>query len=208
MTHRKLLAAVILSTAAFSFAQQVETQGKECDEVPIGGTFSEKVLKFPLGNREFIEGHLQITRPRNDVDGKMCTAEYRIVLKGHGTQKMIFQFNADFDGDPGRLLGLSLVGLSPSRNKFIANLWWGSGDYTAIRPLVVDLRTVKTTFAELGDEIVRQLPSCDYFEVLKGVTDDGQAMVHVPKSIYVDEGCPDQGDWYFDLEKKTVIKKQ
>jgi hypothetical protein len=48
----------------------------------------------------------------------------------------------------------------------------------------------------LEERILKQLPSCDYFEEFNGVTNAGEAIIRVPKSAYVEKGCPSQGSGF------------
>jgi hypothetical protein len=97
-----------------------------------------------------------------------------------------------------------MIGFSPDQSKVAADFWWAGGDYTGHRPVIYDVNTKRVQFGELGEQITGQLPSCDYFQNFTGVTNSGEAVIYVPKSIYVDEGCPDQGDWLFNVANGKV----
>ena len=58
------------------------------------------------------------------------------------------------------------------------------------------------------NRITRDLPSCDYYELIEGVTNDGDAIIHVPQSIYVDEGCPDQGRWLLNMKTNRITRQK
>jgi hypothetical protein len=42
--------------------------------------------------------------------------------------------------------------------------------------------------------------------MIQGVTDAGDVLLYVPRSIYKDAGCPDQGEWLLDMKNDTVSR--
>jgi hypothetical protein len=42
--------------------------------------------------------------------------------------------------------------------------------------------------------------------MIQGVTNDGDVVLYVPKSIYVDKGCPDQGEWLLNMKTDTIAR--
>jgi hypothetical protein len=99
---------------------------------------------------------------------------------------------------------MGLVGLSRNGKRFAVDVGWSAGDYDHHRPTVLTIADHLIVSRSLDDQIFDQLPSCDYSQLFTGITNAGEAIIHVPKSIYVDEGCPDQGEWLFNLQTGKV----
>ncbi len=179
------------------------TKPAECSELKLG---QSKHLRSETISNSTARAYaaIAITRPSSDTEGKACRVEYQLfVARGQHPFVAVKTFTDTTD----TLVGAEVVGFSRDESKLAADFWWAAGDYTGHRPVIYDLNTNRTQFGELGEQLTAQLPSCDYFEEFTGVTDPGEAIIHVPKSAYVDEGCPDQGDWLFNLRKKTVRRR-
>jgi hypothetical protein len=101
-------------------------------------------------------------------------------------------------------VGVDIVGASSDGNMIAADFWWAAGDYTGHRPVILKVKSNSVILLPLDDRILKQLPSCDYFEEFIGATNDGEAIIHVPKSQYVRTGCPSQGKWLFNLHSGIV----
>jgi len=149
---------------------------------------------------------IELKRDRNDVKAEKCMATYEfwVQLDKHDYQRIkVFHFETPWD------VGVTMIGFSPDSTKISADFWWAGGDYMGHRPVVFDLNTKQLLFRELESQISKQLPSCDYFEEYVGVTNTGMAIIHIPKSDVVEKGCPDQGNWLFNLKSGKVqrIKK-
>jgi len=70
--------------------------------------------------------------------------------------------------------------------------------------VIVEVKSNSVMFLPLDDRILKQLPSCDYFEEFIGVTNAGEAIIRAPKSAYVENGCHSQGKWLFNLHSGIV----
>lgn len=103
-------------------------------------------------------------------------------------------------------LGNEVPVLSPDGTKLMVSFWGAAGDYTGYRVAVYDFATKGGSFRTIADRVTRGLPSCDYFTFIEGVTNNGEVVIHVPKSIYVDEGCPDQGKWLLDMKTDKLTR--
>jgi hypothetical protein len=93
-------------------------------------------------------------------------------------------------------VGVDIIGTSSDGNKIAADFWWAAGDATGHRPVIVDVKSNSVMLLPLEERILKQLPSCDYFEEFNGVTNAGEAIIRVPKSAYVEKGCPSQGSGF------------
>lgn len=176
------------------------TPGIECDELKPGQSATQQTAARSDGNFTAY-ATVSLARPVTDKEGRHCQAKYSLfVADGSATSRAV----KTFTGVTEFMVGAAIVGFSKDHTKLAADFWWAGGDYTGHRPVIYDVNRGTVRFAELNEEITGRLPSCDYFEEFVGVTNSGEAIIHVPKSEYVDEGCPDQGNWAFDLAKKTA----
>jgi hypothetical protein len=176
----------------------------ECSEVNLGD--SELITTPVLSNKDrTFHAYASVTlrRDKSDEEAKACTATFKLfVREGDGS----FRVAKSFSEKQEFIVSVQVVGFSSDRSKLAADFLWAAGDYTGHRPVVYDLKTRSVLFRKLGSAILGQMPSCDYFEEFVGVTNSGMAIIHVPKSIYVDEGCPDQRYWHFDLRTGKAIR--
>ncbi len=147
------------------------------------------------------DAYASVALERDPENPKSCVVTYTLYLSQYSTNfKAIKTFSAPVHDS----VGVTLIGFSEGGTKVAADFWWSAGDYIAHRPVVYDMKTKIARLNELGDEITGQLPPCAYSEELTGVTDNGEVVVHVPKSQHVDNGCPDQGHWLFDSKMGTA----
>ena len=139
-----------------------------------------------------------VTRSSGEAEIK-CAVTYRFFVQ---PDRRPAREVKRFDDSRSGILGVSVVGFSPNSAFVAADFWWAEGDYTAVRPVIHSLRTGATYMPDLADRITTQLPSCDYNQYFTRLTDSGEAVIHVPRSHYVEHGCPDQGEWA--LHPKTA----
>jgi hypothetical protein len=102
--------------------------------------------------------------------------------------------------------GAALAGVSPDGSKLLLDFFTAEGDYTGHRPLVYDFLTARWTLRDVGTRVTRNLPSCDYFTMIDSVSNDGNVILYVPRSMYVNKGCPDQGQWLLDMKTDTITR--
>jgi hypothetical protein len=67
-------------------------------------------------------------------------------------------------------------------------------------------RKLPCNLRDVGTRVVRNLPGCDCFTMVDGVTNDGNVNLSVPKSVYVDRGCPDQGQWLLNMKTDSITR--
>jgi hypothetical protein len=145
----------------------------------------------------FAEISFELESPDGSARETRCVATYRLLLDD-GTGK--FRAVITFTEDHPEYSGVAIVGFSPDGSKVAADFWWMPGDYTAWpRPAVFDLTTQKSTVRKVDDGITKHLPGCDYSQDVVGVTNTGEAIIHIPRSHFPGGGCPDRGTWLFNL---------
>ena len=186
--------------------EKYSTKPIECFEVEQGK--SAKKITDVLSTTEshlWAYGTLELQRDALDDLAKSCTARFSLFVSEDGKK---YRLVKTYSEKTEFIVGVQLVGFSDNRSKLAADFWWAAGDHTGHRAVVYELGSKQIFFRELGIQIIRQLPSCDYSQVFVGVTNSGEAIFHVPKSAYVDEGCPDQGHWLLDLRTGKVRRRQ
>jgi hypothetical protein len=152
-----------------------------------------------------VKAYAMIAVRRSDDPKAMCSATSKLFLSRSGkpfTEIKSFSENTEL------MVGVEMVGFSQDERKLAADFWWAEGDYVGHRPVILDMESGNVLFGELGQQVINQLPSCDYNEDFVEVSNDGQAIIHVPESHYVQEGCPAQGYWLFDLSTGKVKRQE
>jgi hypothetical protein len=201
MRSASLIAFVLLFAAGVSApSDRIIAVTADCDGLKPGETDSRETKIFTKENSFQAQGFVELIRPATGN----CKIRYRIAIS-RASGPFTVVYTASEAGENG--LGpawVELIGLSPDGSKFGVDLGWSGGDYDRHRPTIYSLKTAKVVSRALGNQITNRLPSCDYFQIFVGITNKSEAIIHVPKSIYVDEGCPDQGDWVFNLVDGSV----
>jgi hypothetical protein len=144
---------------------------------------------------------VQLHRPSDDTNADSCKVVYKLfVAQSDGKFAAVKNYSEKAEGT----VGASMIALSKNEKMLAADFWWAEGDYTGHRPVIYDISANSARIRALDDQIRKQLPSCDYFEEFIGVTDEGGAIIRVPKSAYVQKDCPAQGKWLFDVQSGEV----
>ncbi len=180
------------------------SQALECSKVT-GAPISSKTERATNAKRSN-DAYAAIELARNpaDASGNSCVATYTLYLSQYSSNfKPVKTFSVPLRD----AAGVDLIGFSENGSKVAADFWWSAGDYKAHRPVVYDLKTKIARMNELGDQITGQLPACAYQEELTGINDAGEVTIHVPGSVHVDKGCPDQGNWLLD-SKTGEVRRQ
>jgi hypothetical protein len=146
-------------------------------------------------------GSVQLSRAKGEAGKQGCSAVYKLFLSSNGKPFAMIKEFSDQEDDG---VGVDIIGASSDGDMVAADFWWAGGDYTGHRPVIVDLKSNSVMFLPLDERIIKQLPTCDYFEEFIGVTNAGEAIIQVPKSAYVEKGCPSQGKWLFNLHSGIV----
>ncbi len=199
------IALFIVAFCSALLAQQTKsTEPVECSEVPKGKAITRQTPRFSTDSgsiRAYVV--VRLSRPEDDLDARSCTAMYSLFVSEQGKEFLLVKKHSQVEEN---LVGAQIIGVSKNQQMLAADFWWAAGDYTGHRPVVYNRKTKAVAFRELDDQITKQLPSCDYSENFVGITDGGDALIEVPKSIYVDTGCPAQGIWAFDLGSGRVSR--
>jgi hypothetical protein len=133
-----------------------------------------------------------------------CQVTYRLMIAQPNQEFQSVKF-FQHQNEEGEMSGVTVLGSSPDHSKIAADFWWAEGDYDGIRPVIYDANSGVTRFRDLEDRLYKLMPTCDYFQEYLGVTNEGYAILHVPKSIYVNSGeCGDRGFWLFDLKTGRI----
>jgi hypothetical protein len=192
---------LMIPTLAYSEPNRA-TEPLACSDIQQGGEVqrSTRTVRRTDG-RAAAFATVTLNRDKDDTRAERCHVLYQFFVKrGTEPEREVKRL----DEIRPNIVGATIIGFSPDESKIAADFWWGEGDYTAVRPVVHSIRTQKTHMRELGDQIIRQLPSCDYYESFERLTNPGEAVIHVPESHYVLTGCPDQGEWTFDPKSGRV----
>lgn len=197
-----ILFMLLLSSAMCGQQKGLSTAGMECSDVKAGRAVTQRTATLDI-NATSIKAFatVQLRRPADDTEASACIVTYKLfVAKDDGQFSSVKQFSEQAGGS----VGAEMIGVSKNQKMIAADFWWSIGDATGHTPVIYNATAKAAQLRALHDEIIKQLPSCDYFEEFIGVTDTGEAVIRVPKSIYVQDGCNAQGKWLFDLRTGNV----
>jgi hypothetical protein len=136
-------------------------------------------------------------------DAPKCHIGRTVTARLAGRSKVLFRH----EDDPAvSISGVSFDGTSPDGSKLLLDFFTAPGNHTQHRPVVYDFSTGDWEIRDLGDRVTRDFPRCNYFTMIQGVTDAGDVVLYVPKSIYVDKGCPDQGEWLLNMKTDAITR--
>jgi hypothetical protein len=138
-----------------------------------------------------------------------CVFTYRLMLiENAGKPRELKRYSEKRFG----YAGVTIAGFSPDGSKVAADFWQEHGDYTTSpRPVVADIRTGVVRMRDLDDRITNLLPACDYTQEVSSVTNDGEAVIRIPKSRFNEGGCLSRGYWLFNLstgEAQRLARKR
>jgi hypothetical protein len=194
------LAVLVLTASAFSWAKDISF---ECDELAPGA--SQSFLQtFPVRNKFVAQITINIEAKNIGTEkASKCHVQWSVRSTSAGHTRLLFRH----EDDPAySLIGASLNGTSPDGSKILLDFYTAGGDYTDHHPLVYDFLTAKWAIRDVGTRITEKLPRCDYSTFVDAVTNDGNVVISVPKSVHVDKGCPDQGEWLLNMQTDTVSR--
>jgi hypothetical protein len=197
-----MLLSGVLCSAALGQRNPHSTAPLECSDVDAGQIVTRKTALMTVRSGAVrAYAVVQLSRANDDEEADSCTVVYKLfVAEGSKPFVSVKEYSERADSS----VGVGMVGASKSEMVIAADFWWAAGDYTGHRPVIYDLNSKSAVLRTLKDEILRRLPSCDYFEEFIGVTDNGEAVIRIPKSTYVEKGCPAQGEWLFDVHSGSV----
>jgi hypothetical protein len=175
----------------------------DCSELGPGAT-QTYFETFPVRNKFVTQ--IKVTIDASNVgttEKPKCHVKRTVTATSAGRSRVLFTYADDPQFDTN---GAALEGVSPDASKLLLDFFTAGGDYTGHRPVVYDFLTSRWTLRDVGTRVTRNLPDCDYFTVIDGVTNEGNVILSVPKSIYVDRGCPDQGQWLLNMKTDTITR--
>ena len=135
------------------------------------------------------------------ADSPRCHLKWTVTSKLAGRARVLFQHE---DDPPNSTNGFAFDGTSPDGSKLLLDFFTVAGDSTGHRAVVYDFVAAGWQIRDVGDRVTRGFPECNYFTIIQGVTDAGDVVLYVPKSVYKPEGCPDQGEWLLDMKNDSV----
>lgn len=194
------LALVVLATRAFCWSKQIDF---DCGELAPGASQSY-LQDFSVKNK-FVTQLVVAIEARNvgTAEAPKCHVTWTVSGTSRGRSRVLFRHA----GDPEYALnGVAFEGTSPDASKLLLDFFTTAGDLTYHQPVVYDFLTESWQIRYVGDRITRSLQGCKYFTMIGGVNNQGDVVLYVPKSIYVDSGCPDQGEWLLDMKTDTVTR--
>jgi hypothetical protein len=191
-------ALVVLTARAFCYGKDISF---ECEQVAPGKSQTHRIT-YPIKSRFAPKVIVSVSATRTaDADSALCKVTWAAaVVNATGQSQPLFHYSEELEGS---LLGNEAPATSPDGTKLMIVFWSAEGDYTAYRPAVYDFANRQRHFRVLSDRIIKNFPDCDYQTTLRGVTDSGDVIIHVPKSIY-DESCPDRGFWLLNMKTNQI----
>jgi hypothetical protein len=193
---------LLLLCAAPGFCASKEVQF-DCSELGPGAT-QTYFETFPVRNKFVTQIKVTIDASNVGTAGQpKCHVKRTVTATSAGRSRVLFTYADDPQFDTN---GAALDGVSPDGSKLLLDFFTAAGDYTGHRPVVYDFLTSRWTLRDVGTRVTSNLPKCDYSTLIDSVTNDGNVILYVPKSMYVDQGCPDQGQWLLDMEADTITR--
>jgi hypothetical protein len=194
------VALVVFATRASCLSKEMEF---DCAELGPGATQSY-VQTFAVRN-EFVTQLVVAVDASNPgtANAPMCHVKWTVSGRLAGRSKVLFRH----EDDPAvSTNGVAFDGASPDGSKLLLDFFTASDNHTGHRPVVYDFVTGNWQMRDVGTRVTRNLQRCDYFTMIQGVTDEGDVVLYVPTSIYVDAGCPDQGEWLLNMKTDTITR--
>jgi hypothetical protein len=194
------LALVVLTTRAFCWSKQMEF---DCGELGPGASQSY-LQNFSVGNK-FVARLAVAVEASNAGTAEVpkCRVKWTVSATSAGRSRLLFRYA---DEPEHNLNGVTFQGTSPDGSKLLLDFFTSAGERTGHRPVVYDLVSGQWQIRDVGDAVTRNLPACNYFTMLSGVTNQGDVVLYVPKSLAIDAGCPDQGEWLLNMKTGTVAR--
>ena len=194
------LALVVCSTRAFCWSKQIQF---DCAELGPGAT-QTYIENFPIRNKFATQIMVTVDASNRGTEkAPKCHLQWTVTGKTAGHSRVLFRHTEDPKYSEN---GVELGGTSTDGTKIVLDFFSAAGDYTDHRPAVYDFTIGTWQIRDVADRVTRSLPKCDYLTMLQGVTDSGDVILYVPKSLYVDKGCPDQGEWLLNMKDDAITR--
>jgi hypothetical protein len=191
---------VVLSSRAFCWSKQMDFN---CGELAPGASQSY-LENFRVGNKYVAEIRVNIqARNVGTAHTPKCHITWAVSGTSRGRSQSLFRYATD----TGALIsGVAFDGTSPDGTKVLLDFFSTAGDRTDHRPGVYDFLSLGYQIREVADKLTRNLPNCKYSTMLNGVTNRGEVILDVPKSMHADVGCPDQGEWLMNMRNGAITR--
>jgi hypothetical protein len=194
------LSLLVFASRAWCLAKGIEI---DCSELGPGASQSYS-QSFLVKNKFTTQLVVEVVASNPGTeDAPKCHLKWTVTSKLAGRSRILFRHEDDPEY---RTNGFEFDGTSPDGSKLLLDFFTAAGDYTGHHAVVYDFVAGNWQIREVGDRATRNFPECDYFTIIQGVTDAGDVVLYVPKSIYKPEGCPDQGEWLLDMKNDTVTR--
>jgi len=197
------LALVVFATRAFCMMKSMEF---DCAELGPGATQSYEQT-FQVRNK-FVTSFVVAVETSNPgtAAAPRCHIGLTLTAKLAGKSKLLLRHDEDRATS---LNGIAFDGTSPDGSKLLLDFYSAKADRTEHRPVVYDFVTDSWQIRDVGTRITGDFAKCDYFTMVQGVTNEGNVVLYVPKSIYQPKSCPDQGEWLLNMgtDELTRVEK-
>lgn len=175
----------------------------DCNELGPGAT-QTYVETFPVRSK-FVR-QIDVTIDASNIGTEKepkCHVKWTVKGTAAGGTKVLLRY---WDDPRFNLNGASLNGTSPDGSKLLLDFFTAAGDFTGHRPVVYDFTTGTWKIRDVSDRISRTFPGCDYLTMIQEVTNGGDVILYVPKSIHENKGCPDQGEWLLNMNNDAITR--
>jgi hypothetical protein len=194
------LALFVFTSAALGWSKQMDF---DCGELAPGASQSF-LQNFSVRNKfvTLIAVNIEASNI-GTAEAPKCRVKWSVRGISAGRSRLLFTRS---DEPEHNLNGVALQGTSPDGSKLLLDFFSSAGDFTNHRPIVYDFMSGQWQIHDVGDSVTRNWPACHYFTMLSGVTNQGDVVLYVPRSIPVDAGCPDQGEWLLNMKTGEVAR--
>ena len=196
-----LVLAMIFLLSAFASGEDINL---ECGSLS-PGELKKAGATYSLKSKGILKIAIAVEMKRlPDGERAQCDVRWTVFQESQEQKRTeLFHFSKRPEED---LAGTDAPSTSPDGSKLLVPFWTAEGDYTNHLPAVYDFRTKEFYVREIADRITRDLPSCDYFTMVGDIRNSGDVSLYVPKSTYVEEGCPDQGKWLLHPATNNITR--
>jgi hypothetical protein len=194
-----------LFLVAFSARAACVMKGMEFDCAELGPGATQSYEQTFSVNNKFVRQLVIAAEASNPgiADAPKCHVKWTVTGKLAGHSKVLLRHEDDAEHPTN---GVALDGTSPDGSKLLLDFFTAAGDYTGHRAVVYDFVTASWQIRDVGTRVTRNLPGCHYFTIIQNVTDEGNVVLYVPRSISVDAHCPDQGEWLLNMKTDEISR--
>jgi hypothetical protein len=194
------LALVVFATRAFCMMKSMEF---DCAELGPGARQTYEQT-FQVRNR-FVTSLVVAVETSNPGTAAAPKCHVKLAVTGKLATKLRLLLRHE-ENLAVSLNGIAFDGTSPDGSKLLLDFFSAKGDRTEHRPVVYDFLTESWQIRDVGTRVTRDFTKCDYFTMIQGVTNDGDVVLYVPKSIFQPKSCPDQGEWLLNMKADEIVR--